>query len=263
MNRNKWLSVLIEASSNVERIVRNQKNKSDNMQINELKELLDQAAQEAILSILKKHKIKAHIVSEEGDLVLGEKDFTIVLDPIDGTTNMARNLRPSVTSLAVSESNKASGLSVGVIKNLYTGDLYHAIKNHGAWLNFRKIKTAEPTNLKKSIVSMDISKKPKLEVIKYILSESDHIRELGCSAMSLSYLASGSIDLHLDIRGTLRITDVAAGLLILKEAGGVYAIDGEFFSDVNLERHARLELVAASSNRVLQEAHKIIYGKER
>ncbi len=136
MNHNEWLSVLIEASSNVERIVRNAKNIVNNMHINEFKALLDQAAQDAILSILKKHKIKAQIVSEEGDLFLGDNDFTVVLDPIDGTTNMARNLRPSVTSLAVSENNNTSGLSVGVIKNLYSGDLFHAIKNRGAWLNF-------------------------------------------------------------------------------------------------------------------------------
>ncbi len=109
---------------------------------------------------------------------------------------------------------------------------------------------------------MDISKNPKLEVIKHILNESDHIRELGCSAMSLSYLASGSLDLHLDIRGTLRITDIAAGLLLLKEAGGAYAIDGDIFGNITLKRHAKLELVAASSNRVLQEALKLIYGKE-
>ncbi len=262
MNHNEWLSVLIEASSNVERIVRNAKNIVNNMHINEFKALLDQAAQEAILSILKKHNIKAQIVSEEGDLVLGDNDFTVVLDPLDGTTNMARNLRPSVTSLAVSENNNTSGLLVGVIKNLYTGDLFHAIRNRGAWLNFKKIKTAEPTAFKKSIVSMDISKNPRLEIIKHILNESDHIRELGCSAMSLSYLASGSLDLHLDIRGTLRITDVAAGLLIHKEAEGVYAIDGDLFGNISLERHTKLELVAASSNRLLQEALKIIYGKE-
>lgn len=262
MNQKKWLSVLIEASSNVERNVRNTKNKVHDIHINELKELLDQAAQEAILSVLRKYNIEAQIVSEEGDLILGDKDFTVVLDPIDGTTNMARNLRPSVTSLAVSENSNTSGLSVGVIKNLYTGDLFHAIRNHGAWLNFKRIKTAEPTSFKKSIVSMDISKKPELEVIKNIVNESDHIRELGCSAMSLSYIASGSMDLHLDIRGTLRVTDVAAGLLILKEAGGAYAIDGDLFGNINLERHTKLELVAASSNRVLQEALKIIYGKE-
>ena len=142
-----------------------------------------------------------------------------------------------------------------LVTNTSTGAVFD-LTNYSFRMQVRKTYDGPP------IVSMDISKNPRLEVIKHILNESDHIRELGCSAMSLSYLATGSLDLHLDIRGTLRITDVAAGLLILKEAGGAYAIDGDLFGNISLNRHTKLELVAASSNRLLQEALKIIYGKK-
>lgn len=238
--------------------MKNIKKQTENLYIDELKALLDLTAQDAIISVLKKYDVRVKIVSEEGDLILGSEDFHVILDPIDGTTNFARGLRPSVTSLAVSETSKMSGMLVGVIRNLYTGDVYHAVKNKGAWCNFYPIKTAEPLSFKESLVSIDISKKPKLEITNKIIRESRHIRELGCSAMSLCYLASGSLDVHLDLRGTLRATDVAAGLLILKESGGVYAIDRECFADINLRRDTMFQLVAASCKRVLQEVLRII-----
>jgi fructose-1,6-bisphosphatase/inositol monophosphatase family enzyme len=61
------------------------------------------------------------------------------------------------------------------------------------------------------------------------------------------------MDAHVDLRGTLRVTDTAAGLLILKEAGGIYAIDGKPEGDIELTREATMKLIAASNPGTLEE----------
>jgi myo-inositol-1(or 4)-monophosphatase len=76
---------------------------------------------------------------------------------------------------------------------------------------------------------------------------------LGSSATELSLVASGTFDAHLDIRGTVRATDVAAALHILTEAGGTYATSGSVGADFPLTREATMELVAACNQQLLDE----------
>ena len=79
---------------------------------------------------------------------------------------------------------------------------------------------------------------------------------LGSSANELSLVASGILDAHIDIRGTLRVTDVAAALTIIRVAGGVYAVNGVINGDFFLIREATLELVATSTPQLLE---KLLY----
>jgi myo-inositol-1(or 4)-monophosphatase len=259
MEKEEWVRILIEAADRVYESARNIKSEVTDLDVKALKNLLDQVAQKAIHNTLKKHAVSAKVVSEEGNYILGNGDHTVVLDPIDGTTNLARSLPPAVTSMAISETGKLSGTIIGVIKDLFTGDVYHAINGEGAWHNSNPIKTASPIPFRDALTSIDLSKSPRLGKISSILETSRHLREPGCSAMSLCYLARGSLDVHIDVRGILRATDVNAGLLILREAGGVYTIDGKVFGDLSLMKETRLELVSASNFPVLQEVRNKLF----
>jgi myo-inositol-1(or 4)-monophosphatase len=198
-------------------------------------------------------------VSEEGDCVLGEGGGTyIVLDPVDGTTNLAKGLSPAVTSLGVSETPRLSGVFAGLVMNLYTGDYYYAEREGGAYYGIKPIRPAGNVGPEKALFSLDMSKIPRLEKLRRILEKFPHLRWMGCSAMSLCNVASGILDAHLDLRGILRITDVAAGLIILKEAGGFYSVNERVFGDVPLEKGATLELTAASNLNLLQEINGLI-----
>ena len=88
------------------------------------------------------------------------------------------------------------------------------------------------------------------------MTEAGHLRQIGSSALSLCHLASGIIDAHVDVRGKLRITDVAAGLLILREAGGAYFIENVEEKDLELSKETTLKLIAASSHWTLEEIMK-------
>jgi myo-inositol-1(or 4)-monophosphatase len=76
--------------------------------------------------------------------------------------------------------------------------------------------------------------------------------------MSLCYVADGTLDAHVDIRGILRNTDVAAALMILKETGGIYSINGEKGTDLDLSKMNTFELIAASNEVILDEITSLL-----
>ena len=108
------------------------------------------------------------------------------------------------------------------------------------------------------MIGMDISKNPAMDRLGRLIGASRHIRQQGCSAMSLCCVAAGTLDAHIDLRGFVRATDISAGLLMIREAGGVYAINGELFGDMKLTKGTKVELVAASSPRLLREIESIM-----
>jgi myo-inositol-1(or 4)-monophosphatase len=222
------------------------------------KQLLDQTAQQAIVNTLTEVKVPIRLVSEEGDRVFNAGSYILVADPVDGTTNLSRGLRPATVSLSVSETGSQSGVVAGIVADLYTGETYYAEMGRGATLDGEPIRVAAPEEYSRALISVDISKGPRLERTRRLIEESRHLRCEGCSSMSLCHVASGTLNAHIDVRGILRVTDVSAGLLILREAGGVYAVDGELFKDYPLTRDTRMELVASASRRLLDEINSLM-----
>lgn len=228
------------------------------LSVTDFKKLLDTKAQEAIITVLSTYGVSANLISEEGNAVFRNGEYTIITDPLDGTTNMARGLPPAVTAILVSETDYLSGAIASLIVNLFTGETYGALMSNGAFLNSEPIKTAEYKALKNSLISMDLSKKPMLAKTSSLLKTCRYLRMLGCSAMSLCKVADGTLDAHVDIRGTLRNTDVAAALMILIEAGGVYAINGQKGLDLDISKIKNIELLTSSSDDLLNEIIDII-----
>jgi len=253
-----WKTILQELVDNIHDKILSVIPKRHSMPVNDFKRLLDNEAQQAIVETLTVNKVSAQLVSEEGDQVFGDGEYVIVADPVDGTTNLARGLQPAVTSISVSETGTQSGVFAGIVVNFYTGETYFAEKGKGAMQDDWPLQTAAPTQYRGALVSMDLSKTPRLDVMTPLIRESRHIRAEGCSALSLCHLAAGVIDAHVDLRGILRATDASAGLLILREAGGVYEVDGEPFGDLPLMRESRFELVAASSPELMDEINKLL-----
>lgn len=253
-----WKTILQELVDNIHGKVLSVITKRHSLPINDFKKLLDTKAQRAILETLTARNVSAQLVSEEGDQLFGEGDYVIVADPVDGTTNLARGLQPAVTSISVSETGTQGGVFAGIVVNLYTGETYFAERGKGAMQDEWPLQTAAPTKYRNALVSMDLSKTPRLDVMAPLIRESRHIRSEGCSAMSLCHVAAGILDAHLDIRGILRATDASAGLLILREAGGIYHVDGEPFGDFPLTRETCIEVTAASCPELMDEINQLL-----
>ena len=248
-----WAQILIDAAESVRTTVRTTLLNKTRTEIQELKRLLDSEAQKAIHASLKETGYPVNVISEEGDYTLGQGGPYLVVDPVDGTTNLAKGIPLSVTSLAISETPHLSGVQAGIVMDLYSGEVYRAEKGKGAWRGGKRLSTSGPRLLDDAMVSLDISKGHPLETVEPIIKRAKYMRQLGSSALALCQVASGTMDAHVDLRGSLRVMDTAAGLLILKEAGGIYAIDGEPEGDIELAREATMKLIAASNPGTLEE----------
>jgi myo-inositol-1(or 4)-monophosphatase len=247
---------MLEAAENVRIQVRKALLNRSGYEVKDLKNLLDAEAQIAIQETLKKSDVPVNVISEEGNYEIGKNGPILVIDPLDGTTNMARGIPIACTSLAISETPFQSGVTIGLIKDLYTGEVFRAERNKGAWRMGKRISPSQSRFLNEALLSIDISKGVPIDRIKQIIISARYLRQMGSSALSLCHLASGMIDAHIDVRGKLRITDVAAGLLILQEAGGAYLIEDMIESNLELSNKTTLKLIAASSYWTLDEIIK-------
>lgn len=252
-SKGKLISNLFDAAENVRRQVLDVLRKRRGLEVEELKRTLDLLAHNAIRKTLTQIGASMNVVSEEGEYTLGGGEAHLIVDPIDGTTNLARGVGYATTSIAVSETPYLSGTLAAIVMELNSGLAYWAERGRGAWLGDSRIRPSGPARVKDALISIDISKGFYLRSLERLIGEAGHLRQLGCASISLCHVASGSMDAHIDYRGALRATDAAAGLFILKEAGGVYVIDGAMDADLMLSRGSRLRLVAASSRELLDE----------
>ncbi|UZE92562.1 MAG: bifunctional fructose-bisphosphatase/inositol-phosphate phosphatase [Methanosarcinales archaeon] len=184
---------------------------------------IDDVAERAALRVLKNDGRSVRLVSEEmGEVVFGSNpEFTIVLDPLDGTYNALRGIPFYSVSIAIGKTD-LSQIYYGYVKNLVTGDVYAAERDRGALLNGKKIRVStrkEADPYCASIYGCAFAER------NFLNQNGKKVRLLGSAALELCYVAAGKLDAFVDARNRLRISDVAAGKLIVEEAGGVVTDD--------------------------------------
>ena len=217
---------------------------------------IDIVAEKTVLDYLKEIKFDCIVLGEECgrvELSKNPKGF-IIMDAIDGSTNAVRGIPFFCCSLAFATDNKLSSITDSVVMDLSNGEMYHATKGKGAFLNKKRIHTNEKNNLY-FVVGLDMSgiSQDSLQRLVPIISASNHIRHFGAVALELAIFARGLVDVFVDLRDKLRITDVAAGYLIASEAGG-YIIDKFGKSlDSDLSYESRISFVAAANKEFLDE----------
>ncbi len=173
-----------------------------------------------------------NIIAEESDNKNIKFKNSIIIDPIDGTTNFVNGLAHTAISVGVYKNQKPF---IAVVYNPILDELYFAKLGKGAFLNDKKIKVSKQISFQKSLIatgfpySSATNKEDLKDVIKklnYILPRCQDIRRLGSASLDLCYVASGVFDGYYEMN--LKAWDVSAGILILLEAGGrVSNIDGK------------------------------------
>jgi myo-inositol-1(or 4)-monophosphatase len=93
-----------------------------------------------------------------------------------------------------------------------------------------------------------------------LMAEAKHLRHFGANALELCYVADGTIDAFVDIRGKLRTTDVAAASLIIREAGGILTTPDGRSLDARLDPREKVEFIAAGNEKVHQRILRLISG---
>src|SRR5437667_88295 len=132
-------------------------------------------------------------------------------------------------------------------------------KGDGAFMNGNRIQVHKEKPLY-FVVGLDISgiSPDTLQRLSPIISASNHIRHFGAVALELAIFARGLVDLFVDLRDKLRITDVAAGYLIAQEAGGLVVDQNGKVLDSELDYDKRISFIAAANKELLNEKIKKI-----
>ncbi len=213
---------------------------------------IDKVAEDAILEFMDQKNIQANLLSEEAGFIDRGFDQVLVIDPVDGTYNAVRGI--PFFSISIARGRKTlADIEEGIVLNMVSGDVYHAEKGKGAFLNEQPIHTREPENGMVLMAYMGSSASPRT----YELAQKfRRVRALGAASLDLCAVAAGAADAyymeHLDSEQGLRIMDIAAGVLILREAGGEsYTPKGKIL-DMPLSLELRKNIMAVNSDKVLE-----------
>ena len=176
-----------------------------------------------------------NLIAEESDNANVEFNNSIIIDPIDGTTNFVNGVPHTAISVGVYKNKKPY---LAVVYNPILDELYTAKIGKGAYLNGKKLKVSNENDFQKSLLATgfpytsntneddlnDVLKK-----IKLILPLCQDLRRLGAASLDLCYIAKGTFEGYYEMN--LKAWDVSAGILILTEAGGVVSnINGDEYT---------------------------------
>jgi myo-inositol-1(or 4)-monophosphatase len=183
----------------------------------------DQRTERMLVEELSKARPGYNFLVEEQGVIEGpDKSHRFIIDPLDGTTNFLHGIPHFAISIALEREGQ---LVSAVIHNPVTDEMYTAEKGHGAYLNDKRLRVANRKHLKESLFATGIPFLGKeghedfLRELSTIMGLCSGVRRFGSAALDLAYVAAGRYDGFWE-RG-LRAWDVAAGILIVREAGGM------------------------------------------
>jgi myo-inositol-1(or 4)-monophosphatase len=217
---------------------------------------VDLAAEKAIVDTLKQHDVSFTLISEESGVKKfggAPKECYVTVDPIDGTTNLMHGLPFYACSVAISRKHMLADVFAGMVADLFHNVTYTAFEGKGAYLDGKKIQTSKTFSLDEAVVGLDLNTYKAKEVaskLAALIAKTKHIRHFGANALELCYVANGLTDAFVDLRGKLRTTDVAAGFLIVKEAGGIVTTQDNQVLNVELDPKQTLSFIASGNKQI-------------
>ena len=182
---------------------------------------VDRLSEGLLIDRIKKNYSEHSILSEESGKKDKNSEYLWIIDPIDGTTNYANGFFIFSISIALQYQGKTV---LGVVYAPKLDYLYSAIKGEGAYLNGERIKVSSAQNLKESILATgfpyDRASDPNNNIDNFsrLIIQVRGIRRTGSAALDLCNVAQGAFNGYWELK--LKLWDIAAGLLIVEEAGG-------------------------------------------
>lgn len=217
---------------------------------------IDITAEQTVLDYLKEIDFECVVLGEEcGRVELSDKPKGfVIMDAIDGSANAVRGVPFFCSSLAFATENKLSSITDGVITDLTNGDMYWATKDKGSFLNDKQIKVQQKEPIYK-IVGINTSggSNELMQRMYPIFQNHNHTRHFGANALEMALFARGLMDVFIDFRDKIRIQDIAAGCIIVKEAGGLLLDANLNPLDADLSYETRVSFIAAANQKILDE----------
>jgi myo-inositol-1(or 4)-monophosphatase len=212
--------VLIRDFGEIEKLQVSKKGPSDFVTNSDIK------AEKIIIEELKKARPHYSIISEEnGTENNKDKNNTWIIDPIDGTINFLHGIPHFAISMALKSNEEiVSGLIFDPIKN----EIFFAEKENGAFFNNHRIRVSKKNELNNCLFATGGKTKQELDL---------PYRKSGCAALDMAYVAAGRYDGY--FQHDLNLWDIAAGIILVKEAGGV-------LNEVDLNNNKNIKIIASS-----------------
>ena len=182
---------------------------------------VDKETEKAIVKKLKQMIPGSGFITEEGTASHTGEKYKWIIDPLDGTTNYIHGLTPHSVSIALMEDND---IVAGVVYEVGRDEMFYAWKDSPAWLNGKQIKASTANRLEDSLIGTgfpyyDFDKvEDYIDAMRYLMRHTRGLRRMGSAAVDIVYVAAGRFDAFYE--HGLHAWDVAAGALILKQAGG-------------------------------------------
>ena len=229
------LNIMIKACEKASKVIIRDFGEIENLQVSkkgprDFVTKTDKKVEKILIDELSKAKKNYSFITEEtGKIKNLNENSCWIIDPIDGTTNFMHGIPHFAISIALRINGEMkSGLIFDPIKN----EIFYAEKNTGAYFNNHRIRVSSKINLEECLFSSNSNG------VKYATPYLN-MRNTGCSALDLAYVGSGRLDGF--FHNKINIWDIAAGILIIKEAGGKV-------SDINKFKDEDIDIRASNSN---------------
>ena len=234
------LNIMIKASEKVSKILIRDFGEIEKLQVSKKGPLdfvtnSDLKTEKIIIEELKKAKPNFSIISEENGIEDNkDKNNTWIIDPIDGTVNFLHGVPHFAISLALKSNDEiVSGLIFDPIKN----EMFYAEKDNGAFFNNHRVRVSKKNQINDCLFVTGGKMKNELDL---------PYRKSGCAALDMAYVAAGRYDGY--FQNNLNIWDIAAGIILIKEAGGI-------INDIDLTVYENIKVIASSPD-INDKLHK-------
>jgi len=226
------LNIMIKACEKASKILKRDYGEIENLQVSvkgpgDFVTSADNKCEKIIIQELLKAKKDFSLITEEsGPLNNKDKDNVWILDPIDGTSNFMHGVPHFAISLALKSKNE---IVAGVIYDPIKDEIFYGEKNNGAYLNNYRIRVSKRKDISQSLFASGDKNLDKYNNI--------NIRRSGSAALDIAYVACGRYEGY--FQKNLSIWDIAAGLIILKEAGGIT-------NELDINNQNNLKIIASN-----------------
>lgn len=189
--------------------------------LNDLVSYVDKTAEAKLVEGLQKLLPEAGFITEEGTATSTSEEYRWIIDPLDGTTNFTHGLPIFAISVALIHRET---LQIGVVYELNRKEMFSAIKGEGAFLNGKRISVSGRKKLSEGLLATgfpyyDFEQMPSyLKILNEFMQSTHGLRRMGSAAVDLAYVACGRFEGFFEYN--LNVWDVAAGCLLVTEAGG-------------------------------------------
>ncbi len=188
----------------------------------------DKLAEDAVIDYITSNNVPCELISEEVGRISFGDEFSLYLDPIDGSNNALFGLPFYCTSIGIFRDDKQYGL----VRNLVWEEWYEGMSEYGALYNGKPLGTQHESR----IISLYTKKGRYIEELR---EYSSKIRCLGSVALEICYVSKGSLLAFIDVRDKMRTTDIAAAKVVLESSGGI--VTDEYGQQLDMdEQHVNI-----------------------